>query len=91
MQPDEVYNLGAQSRGGDDMAKACVHVMPLDKEFYQSFVLPMQPHVNIGTGLDCRIRELAESIKDVTGFLGRLTFDTSKPDGKYPSKINLTF
>lgn len=65
----------------DDMADACVHVMSLEKEVYQSFVLPMQSHINIGTGLDCSIRELAESIKDVTGFSGHLVFDTSKPDG----------
>jgi len=70
----------------DDMAEACVHVMSIDKEVYQSFVLSMQSHVNIGTGLDCSIRELAESIKDVTGFSGRLTFDTSKPDGM-PRKL----
>ncbi|NOQ94232.1 MAG: NAD-dependent epimerase/dehydratase family protein [Methylophaga sp.] len=70
----------------DDMAGACVHVMSLDKEVYQSFVLPMQSHVNIGTGLDCSIRELAESIKDVTGFSGCLTFDSCKPDGM-PRKL----
>jgi len=70
----------------DDMAEACVHMMSLGKEAYQSFVLPMQSHVNVGTGLDCSIRELAESIKDVTGFSGRLTFDTSKPDGM-PRKL----
>lgn len=43
-------------------------------------------HGNVGTGEDCSIRELAEMVAKVTGFNGRLTFDTSKPDGM-PRKL----
>ncbi|MBE7373018.1 GDP-L-fucose synthase [Pseudomonas lopnurensis] len=70
----------------DDMASASVHVMELDQDIYQANTQPMLSHINVGTGLDCTIRELAETIADVTGFSGRLTFDASKPDGA-PRKL----
>jgi len=70
----------------DDMAAASVHVMELDQAAYQAATQPMLSHINVGTGLDCTIRELAETIADVTGFTGRLTFDASKPDGA-PRKL----
>ncbi len=65
----------------DDMAAACVHVMELPSHTYQDTTEPMLSHVNVGTGVDCTIRELAETIARVTGFEGSLVFDTSKPDG----------
>ncbi|AHL74687.1 GDP-fucose synthetase [Stutzerimonas stutzeri] len=70
----------------DDMAAACVHVMELDDETYQSHTQPMLSHINVGTGVDCSIRELAETIARVTEFQGQLTFDSSKPDGT-PRKL----
>ena len=70
----------------DDMAAACVHVMELDEALYRGHTQPMCSHINVGTGTDCSIRELAETIARVTGFQGRLTFDTSKPDGT-PRKL----
>lgn len=70
----------------DDMASACVHVMSLDKETYSKHTQPMLSHINVGTGIDCTIRELAETIAKVTGFEGKLNFDTSKPDGM-PRKL----
>jgi GDP-L-fucose synthase len=70
----------------DDMAAASVHVMELDEAIYRRYTNPMQSHVNVGTGQDCTIRDLAEAIAEVTGFKGRLTFDTSKPDGM-PRKL----
>lgn len=70
----------------DDMAAASVHVMNLDTETYYAGTLPMLSHINIGTGVDCTIRELAEVIARVTGFGGRLVFDTTKPDGT-PRKL----
>ena len=70
----------------DDMAEACLHVMNLDEATYRATTQPMLSHVNIGTGEDCSIRELAETIARVTGFQGRLTFDTTKPDGM-PRKL----
>ncbi len=65
----------------DDMAVACIHVMNLDKATYQSNTQPMLSHVNVGTGVDCTIRDMAETVKRVVGFEGELVFDTSKPDG----------
>ncbi|MBF0265782.1 MAG: GDP-L-fucose synthase [Gammaproteobacteria bacterium] len=65
----------------DDMAAACVYVMELDKEKYQDNTLPMLSHINIGSGIDLSIKELAETVKKVTGFQGKITFDSSKPDG----------
>jgi GDP-L-fucose synthase len=65
----------------DDMAAASVHVMNLPLEEYAAHTKPMLSHINVGTGLDCTIRELAETLARVTGFAGQLVFDTSKPDG----------
>jgi GDP-L-fucose synthase len=70
----------------DDMAAACVHVMELDVATYEANTSPMLSHINVGTGIDCTIRELAETVKRVTGFEGELTFDASKPDGA-PRKL----
>jgi len=70
----------------DDMAAASVHVMELDDATYQTHTKPMLSHINVGTGVDCTIRELAETIARVTGFKGRLRFDASKPDGT-PRKL----
>ncbi len=65
----------------DDMAKASVHVMNLEPSFYQANTQPMLSLINVGSGVDCRIRKLAEIIAQVTGFQGSLIFDSSKPDG----------
>ncbi|SHM15736.1 GDP-L-fucose synthase [Phytopseudomonas punonensis] len=70
----------------DDMAAASVHVMNLDEATYGAHTQPMLSHINVGTGQDCTIRELAETIARVTEFQGRLTFDSSKPDGT-PRKL----
>ena len=70
----------------DDMAAACVHVLELPTEVYRAHTQPMLSHVNVGTGVDCTIRELAETIARVTGFRGRLVWDTTKPDGA-PRKL----
>ncbi|WP_044874951.1 GDP-L-fucose synthase [Pseudomonas sp. LFM046] len=70
----------------DDMAAASVHVMELDRETYESHTQPMLSHINVGSGIDCTIRELAETVANVTGFSGRLIFDSSKPDGT-PRKL----
>ncbi|HJW25422.1 MAG TPA: GDP-L-fucose synthase [Rhodocyclaceae bacterium] len=70
----------------DDMAAASVHVMELEEAVYRAHTQPMLSHINVGTGVDCTIRELAETIARVTGFKGRLGFDPSKPDGT-PRKL----
>lgn len=70
----------------DDMAAASVHVMELEAETYRANTQPMLSHINVGTGQDCTIRDLAEVIAKVTGFKGNLVFDASKPDGT-PRKL----
>tara|TARA_R110001583_G_scaffold89099_3_gene230320 strand:- start:504 stop:1469 length:966 start_codon:yes stop_codon:yes gene_type:complete len=65
----------------DDMAAACVHVINLDSVIYAANTQPMLSHINVGTGVDCTIRELAETMRSVVGFRGELKFDKSKPDG----------
>jgi GDP-L-fucose synthase len=70
----------------DEMAAASVHVMELDAEVYRTHTQPMLSHINVGTGVDVTIRELAETVARVTGFKGRLMFDDSKPDGT-PRKL----
>jgi GDP-L-fucose synthase len=70
----------------DDMAAASVFVMELDGETYHAHTQPMLSHINVGTGVDCTIRELAETLCRVVGFEGELVFDTSKPDGT-PRKL----
>lgn len=70
----------------DDMAAASIHVMELDDATYQANTQPMLSHINVGTGVDCTIGQLAQTIAEVTGFTGKLTFDTSKPDGA-PRKL----
>lgn len=70
----------------DDMASASVHVMELDHETYATNTEAMLSHINVGTGVDCTIRELAETVAKVTGFNGELVFDSSKPDGT-PRKL----
>ena len=70
----------------DDMAAASVHVMELDEAVLRDHTRPMLSHINVGTGVDCTIRELAETVARVTGFTGRLVFDTDKPDGA-PRKL----
>lgn len=70
----------------DDMAAASVYVMNLPKEVYDSQTQPMLSHINVGTGVDCTIRELAETIAKVVGFKGAVNFDATKPDGT-PRKL----
>jgi GDP-L-fucose synthase len=70
----------------NDMAVASIHVMELDKATYDENTEPMLSHINVGTGVDCTIRELVETVAKVTGFVGEIEFDVSKPDGA-PRKL----
>lgn len=74
----------------DDMAAASVHVMELEPEVYGAYTQPMLSHVNVGTGRDCTIRELAETVAAATGFTGRVRFDASKPDGTPRKLLDVT-
>jgi len=70
----------------DDMASACLHVMNLDRETYCRHTQPMLSHINVGSGTDLTIRELAEVVKATVGYRGSITFDPAKPDGS-PRKL----
>lgn len=65
----------------DDMAAASLFVLNLDKALYERETDPMLSHINVGSGSDVSIADLARLVADVTGFQGRITFDASKPDG----------
>lgn len=70
----------------DDMAAASIYVMELDEETYQANTTPTYPHVNVGAGVDYTIAELAEGLAKVTGFKGKISFDSTRPDGT-PRKL----
>ena len=65
----------------EDMAEASVFVLDLDRDTYAQQTEPMLSHINVGSGTDVTIRELAETIAEITGFKGDIIFDASKPDG----------
>jgi len=70
----------------DDMAEASLFVLELDEHTYKDNTQPMLSHINLGTGKDTTIREMAETMKRVVGYQGKLTFDITKPDGS-PRKL----
>ena len=70
----------------DDMAAACLHVLALPEAVYTAATRPQQGHLNVGSGSDVTIAELAQAIARVVGFEGELAFDTSRPDGA-PRKL----
>ena len=74
----------------DDMAEASLFVLELDKEIYLANTEPMLSHVNVGTGRDVTIRDMAQTMKQVVGFKGKLTFDATKPDGPPRKLIDVT-
>jgi GDP-L-fucose synthase len=70
----------------DDMARASVFVMELDKKQYDTVTEPMQSHLNVGFGLDVTIAQLAQAIAKAVGYHGTIDYDPSKPDGS-PKKL----
>jgi GDP-L-fucose synthase len=70
----------------DDMADASIHVMNLAKSTYDENTESMLSHINVGTGVDCTIKELVETVAKVVGFTGNVKFDSTKPDGA-PRKL----
>jgi len=74
----------------DDMAAASIHVMELAHEVWLENTQPMLSHINVGTGVDCTIRELAQTIAKVVGYKGRVVFDASKPDGTPRKLLDVT-
>ena len=76
----------------DDMADGCVFVMESDDETLSKTLLnyPDPCFLNLGTGVDVTIRELAETVKDVVGYEGGLDFDSTKPDGTMRKLLNVS-
>jgi GDP-L-fucose synthase len=70
----------------DDMAEACIFLMNLQKDKYDNYVSDMLSHINIGSGSDISIKELAKKIQRIIGFKGKLIFDNTKEDGA-PQKL----
>jgi GDP-L-fucose synthase len=65
----------------DDMADASIHIMGIDKKTLESEVDSMLSHINIGTGIDITIKDVAQIVKEVVGFYGEIVFNTKMPDG----------
>jgi GDP-L-fucose synthase len=74
----------------DDMAQASLFVLELDEQTYKANTQPMLSHINVGTGKDVTIKEMAETIKEVVGYEGKLTFDATRPDGTPRKLIDVT-
>ncbi|MBT1442997.1 GDP-L-fucose synthase [Shewanella sp. JM162201] len=74
----------------DDMAAASVYVMELGADSYQANTQPMLSHINVGTGEDCTIREMATTMAKVVGFEGSIVFDATKPDGAPRKLMNVS-
>ena len=70
----------------DDMAAASIFAMNLDAATYKANTQEMLSHINVGTGVDCTIKELVETVARVVGYEGEITFDATKPDGA-PRKL----
>jgi GDP-L-fucose synthase len=70
----------------EDLAEACLHVMDLDRSVYAANTRPNASHINVGSGQEISILELAHLIGKVVGFTGRIETDTTKPDGT-PRKL----
>jgi GDP-L-fucose synthase len=74
----------------DDMARASIHVMNIDKKIYDKYTSPMCNHVNVGSGISLTIKELAETIKSIIGYEGEINFDHNKPDGSFKKNLDST-
>jgi GDP-L-fucose synthase len=70
----------------DDMARACIHIMNLEKSIFDKYTKKLGYYINAGTGKDVTIKKLVETIKQVVGYTGRIKFDKTKPDGS-PRKL----
>ena len=70
----------------DDLARGAIHIMNLDLKTYSKYSKPMMSHINIGSGHDCTIKNLTETIAKIVGFNGLVSWDKTKPDGT-PRKL----
>lgn len=86
-----VWGTGASKREFlyvEDLASASIYLMNLRKNFFYKQTSPMCSHINVGSGKDLTIKELAQLIKEVVGFKGNIHFDPSKPDGTHRKILN---
>ncbi|MBW5289999.1 MAG: NAD-dependent epimerase/dehydratase [Candidatus Ruthia sp. Asou_11_S2] len=74
----------------DDMAKACIFVISCNKDIYKNNTNPMLSHINIGTGEDVTIKQLAKLIKKVTKFEGKIIWNDEMPDGTLRKRLDIS-
>ncbi|GAA0810243.1 GDP-L-fucose synthase [Colwellia asteriadis] len=74
----------------NDLAAAAIHVMELPEQTYNAHTQPTVSHLNIGTGKDCTIKELAQTLASIIGYQGEIVFDQSKPDGTPKKCLNVS-
>jgi len=65
----------------DDLARACIHIMNLDYKIFNKYTKDTCSHINVGSGFDLTIKDLAKKIKKIVNFNGDIEFDSNKPDG----------
>jgi GDP-L-fucose synthase len=90
----QIWGTGVPRREfmySDDMADACIFLMSLEEEAFASFLDPRTSIINIGTGEDITIHELAEKVAEVVGYSGEIRWDTSKPDGTPRKLLDVSF
>jgi GDP-L-fucose synthase len=84
-----IWGTGAPKREFlyvDDLARAAIHLMNLEKKTYDHYTSPMCSHINVGSGIDLSIKKLAKIIKEIVGYKGIINFDSTKPNGN-PKKL----
>ena len=74
----------------DDLARACLAVMNIDKSIWEKLTDPQCSHINVGTGKDISIKELAHMIAKISGYKGGIVFDPSKPDGTLKKMVDIS-
>ncbi|MDB2636307.1 GDP-L-fucose synthase [Alphaproteobacteria bacterium] len=85
----EIWGTGTPKREFlyvDDMARASIHLMNLEKKILDEQISSMCSHINVGSSIELTIQELSETIKEVVGFTGNIYYDFTKPDGS-PRKL----
>tara|TARA_B100000989_G_scaffold109721_1_gene80532 strand:- start:12521 stop:13498 length:978 start_codon:yes stop_codon:yes gene_type:complete len=74
----------------DDMAIASLFILEIDKKTYNTYTMPTLSHINVGTGKEISIYELAKTIKEIVGYKGKLVFDKTKPDGPLRKLVDIS-